>query len=260
VALEYQRQLQRTTNQLPPSDVPWRSVRLQLHVLKSIDISSDASRIGAWGGLGGQIINSWDPGAMRGVSDYDAKHQFNANWIAELPFGKGKAFGSNSHGALEAIIGGWQLSGLYRQTSGLPLNVFGGFNWPTNWQLGGNAFLTGPVQTGVFKNPDGTVSVFKNGPAAINSFTAPFPAILAHATRFVAKASSISTWPFQALENAVGRIAIAAVPLEVFNVTNTTRFDVQSIAPELDISSTFGNYTGLLTNPRVMQFALRYEF
>jgi len=43
-------------------------------------------------------------------------------------------------------------------------------------------------------------------------------------------------------------------------VTNTNRFDVQSIAPELDISSTFGNYTGLLTNPRVMQFALRYEF
>ena len=47
---------------------------------------------------------------------------------------------------------------------------------------------------------------------------------------------------------------------EVFNVTNTSRFDVQSIQPELDISSTFGNYTGLLTNPRVMQFALRYEF
>ena len=38
------------------------------------------------------------------------------------------------------------------------------------------------------------------------------------------------------------------------------RFNVQSNVPEVDISSTFGNYTGLLTNPRVMQFALRFEF
>ena len=47
---------------------------------------------------------------------------------------------------------------------------------------------------------------------------------------------------------------------EVFNLPNWNRFDVQSNVPEIDISSSFGNYTGLLTSPRVMQFALRYEF
>jgi hypothetical protein len=48
---------------------------------------------------------------------------------------------------------------------------------------------------------------------------------------------------------------------EVFNVTNRTASTCSPfIAPELDISSTFGNYTGLLTNPRVMQFALNFEF
>ena len=30
--------------------------------------------------------------------------------------------------------------------------------------------------------------------------------------------------------------------------------------PELDLATQFGNYTNLLTQPRVMQFALRYEF
>jgi hypothetical protein len=40
---------------------------------------------------------------------------------------------------------------------------------------------------------------------------------------------------------------------------NLKRFDVQSINTNLDNGS-FGNYTGLLTNPRVMQFALRFEF
>jgi hypothetical protein len=46
---------------------------------------------------------------------------------------------------------------------------------------------------------------------------------------------------------------------EVFNVLNLTRFDVQSITTSND-SGSFGNYSGLLTNPCVMQVALRYEF
>jgi hypothetical protein len=51
---------------------------------------------------------------------------------------------------------------------------------------------------------------------------------------------------------------------EVFNVTNSVRFDVQSsltsAALTLGSGESFGNYSGLLTNPRIMQFALRYEF
>jgi hypothetical protein len=47
---------------------------------------------------------------------------------------------------------------------------------------------------------------------------------------------------------------------EVFNALNLTRFDVASITNAITNGSTFGNYSGLLTNPRTMQFALRYEF
>jgi len=232
---------------------------------KSIDISSDATRIGAWSGLGGQVINSWDPNAMRAVSDFDAKHQFNMNWIAELPFGSGKMLAGNAHGLLDAIIGGWQLSGLFRVTSGLPFNVFNGFQWPTNWQLGGNAFLVSPVNTGVFKGADASgntvVSVFKNGTEAINAFTNPFPGESGARNQvrgngfFNVDLGLAKRWRMPWSENESLQLR-----WEVFNVTNSNRFDVQSIAPELDISSTFGNYTGLMTNPRVMQFALRFEF
>lgn len=232
---------------------------------KSIDIMSDAERIGAWGGLGGQIINSWDPNAMRAVSDYDAKHQFNANWIAELPFGKAKAIAGNAGGALDAIIGGWQLSGLFRMTSGFPFNVFGGFNWPTNWQLGGNAILVSPVKTGHFTvssgGDAGSVNAFANGPDAINSFRAPFPGESGARNQvrgdgfFGIDMGLAKRWkmPFSEKQSLQFR-------WEVFNITNSVRFNVQSNPPELDISTTFGNYTGLVTNPRVMQFALRYEF
>jgi len=48
---------------------------------------------------------------------------------------------------------------------------------------------------------------------------------------------------------------------EVFNVLNAVRFDTLSINASLDLyGSTFGQYTRLSTSPRVMQFALRYEF
>ncbi len=68
---------------------------------KSLDISSDAERVDEWAALSGNVINSWDPNALRGVSDFDATHQFNANWIVELPFGKGHLLAPNAHGVPE---------------------------------------------------------------------------------------------------------------------------------------------------------------
>ena len=48
---------------------------------------------------------------------------------------------------------------------------------------------------------------------------------------------------------------------EVFNVPYATRFNVETVTRSLtDSPQTFGNYNGLLTSPRVMQFALRYDF
>lgn len=47
---------------------------------------------------------------------------------------------------------------------------------------------------------------------------------------------------------------------DVFNVTNSVRFDVNTIGNRLDQPGTFGVYTQTLTNPRVVQLALRVEF
>ena len=47
---------------------------------------------------------------------------------------------------------------------------------------------------------------------------------------------------------------------EVFNLTNTARFDVNQSSGNMDNAGTFGRYSGTLTQSRVMQFGLRYEF
>jgi Carboxypeptidase regulatory-like domain len=229
---------------------------------KSIDLMSDAYRIGAWGGLGGQVINSWDYKAMRAVSDFDTTHQVNANWVVELPFGKGRAFGRNAGGVVNAIIGGWQTSGLYRWTSGFPVNIFNGYLWPTNWELGGQAMLNGPAPaTQTTKNGDGTVNMFANPSTAIGAFRHPLPG--ESGNRNVIRGDGFFGWD-QAVEKSwkmpFGESQTLRFRWEIFNVPNANRFNVQSNPPELDQVSAFGNYTGLLTDPRVMQFALRYEF
>jgi hypothetical protein len=43
-------------------------------------------------------------------------------------------------------------------------------------------------------------------------------------------------------------------------VSNTVRFDPQSVQIQIDTPATFGNYTSVLGNPRVVQFTARYEF
>jgi len=236
---------------------------------RSFDISSDAYRISDEGGLGGQVINPWNPKALRAVSDYDLTHQINANWIAELPFGRGRWIGNSINKALDAFIGGWQLSGLARWTSGFPVGVGNGAQWPTNWELSGLATQIAAAKTGLFKGTDSSgkayVNLFGNPTAAANvlnnDFAPDFPGQ-------VGNRNSLRGDGFAGLD--LGLSKIWKMPYkeshslqfrwDVFNALNLTRFDVQSLNLSLTNSSNFGNYTGLLTNPRVMQFSLRYEF
>ena len=229
---------------------------------KSVDLMSDAERIGAWGGLGGVIVNSWDYKQMRSVSDFDTPHQINANWVAELPIGRGRPLAHNAHGALQALIGGWQNSGIIRWTSGFPVNVFNGYTWPTNWQVEGNAMLVGAAPpTHTTKDGDGTVNMFRDPSAALGAFRNPIPA--EGGERNVIRGDGYYGWDMgleKRWKMPYAENHSLQFRWEVFNVPNSTRFNVTSNPPEIDLATSFGNYTGLLTSPRVMQFALRYEF
>jgi hypothetical protein len=237
---------------------------------KSMDISSDAERVGPASngsllGLNNNIINAWNPNAQKGVSSFDATHQLNANWIWQVPVGRGQRFAHGSGRVLDAAIGGWQLSGLFRVTSGFPVTVDNGFtSFPTNFELEGNADKIGPVKTGSFLI-GGVPNIFANGPAAISSFAPAYAGEsgerdnIRGAGYFGIDMGLAKRWlmPWSEKESLQFR-------WEVFNVTNSASFDVQSslLSNSLGLGSggSFGNYSGLLNNPRIMQFALRYEF
>jgi hypothetical protein len=53
----------------------------------------------------------------------DLEHSFKANWIYELPFGRGKWLGSGANGLTNHLIGGWEWHGTARIQSGRPFAI-----------------------------------------------------------------------------------------------------------------------------------------
>jgi len=65
-------------------------------------------------------------------SDFDRRHALQGYYVIELPFGKGRAFGGDMPAVLDAIVGGWQLSGTLNYASGRPFSVYSGVNTFSN--------------------------------------------------------------------------------------------------------------------------------
>ena len=233
---------------------------------KSLDIGSSAERINAYDAYyqADQIINSWAPAQLRGPSDFDTTHQFNTNWVYDLPFGRGKHFAASANRWVNGLIGNWQWSGLARWTSGFPTTIETFTSFPTNWYLPSTAILNGPKpQTGAFIEPNGNPDLFKDPAAAQGDFRYSLPGESGQRNElrgpgyFGIDSGLSKSWPFTESQSL-------KFSWEVFNVTNAVRFDVASLPQNTgqleQPASVFATYNSTLTKPRLMQFALRYSF
>ena len=57
------------------------------------------------------------------LSQIQLNHNFTASVIYELPFGKGKRFGSSWNGGVNAVLGNWQVNVIEKITSGFPIFI-----------------------------------------------------------------------------------------------------------------------------------------
>ncbi len=85
-------------------------------------IDNAAAGLEAHGGDTG-TVDIRDPRANKGMSNYDQPFNNTTTFIWEVPFGRGRRFGSQLHAALDAILGGWRLTGINTMASGSTMSL-----------------------------------------------------------------------------------------------------------------------------------------
>jgi hypothetical protein len=136
------------------------------HSIDNVSVEANAPAIGGYG----FICDALRPRSCRGNSDFDVTNSLNGDFIYDLPFGKGKAYGAGAPFWLNEIIGGWKLSGLPTWHTGnayfAESNAF-----VAGYANEAPAILTGPasdLKIRLHKDPSGTLWAFgsDDAPAA----------------------------------------------------------------------------------------------
>ena len=220
-------------------------------------------------GFGAPRIDANQRRANYGPQDFDRRHNFNINWVYELPKAtSNKVFGLAANG--------WQISGIYRYQTGAPYNV--GFNIPglsgygvtgTQQIEGGRIAVLGNPGTGATSDPYRQFDVTRFTTPGLGSLG------LESGRNFLYRP------PINALDAtlqkdfSIKEKARLTLRLDAFNALNHTQFDginstlnVRSLAdptPTNIASDTAGNRAGFgavtsVRPPRVMQISLRVQF
>ncbi len=235
---------------------------------KSMDMGSDDERTvyssstgSSVGSSFSAILNAWNPGLSYAPSDFDIRHLITASWVVDLPFGKGKLLGGQSSSWVDHIIGGWQLAGVGRWTSGLPFSAISGAGWGTNWLEKSSMIQTGAIQGGTSISANGAPQAFADPAQALDAMRNPYPGEAGQRNNFRGDgyfgvdARLSKTWKLS--ERTAMQFG-----WDVYNVTNSVRFDVNPLnsLQNLTTSGSFGVYGAALTTPRVQQLSLRFSF
>jgi hypothetical protein len=228
---------------------------------KSLDLGSDAERLPSFNSRGlSQIINSFSPKLNKAPSDFDVRHAIAANGSAQLPFGQGKRFGSGVNHFGDALINNWTLNSVAHWTSGLPWGAIDGLGWSTNFDSLSWVTATGPIKNGGHKRDSGgQPNAFGSPTAALANIRLPYTGETGERNYFRGDGYfSIDA----GLDKVVNTFRGQQLKFswETFNVSNSVRFDPNSISNNPYGGASFGRYSALLTQSRRMQFALRYSF
>ena len=195
--------------------------------------------------------NQYNRRADWGRSSIDLRHIFQASYVYELPFGKGKAYGSGMSMLGETVLGGWAFEGITRLQTGAPFNVTVGQDRANVGRSVQRPNLVSNPNNGGNRNVDipwFDTSAFQLQPA----FT------YGNAASFVTQADGRQTWDVSLQK--VFRFAQERHSLqfraEIFNIGNHVNFG----NPQGNFaSSAFGKVTSA-TSARQIQFGLRYQF
>jgi hypothetical protein len=230
---------------------------------KSMDLGSDTeSNPAQTSSTFGYILDAWNPWKNYAISDFNTTHLLTGDWVLRLPAGRGQSLLGGSSRLMDALVGGWSLTGITRVSSGLPFSVSDGLDskFGTNWAYSSYMINTGPIKMRKHIDENGSPQAFDNPLTALANMREPYPGEIGERNKFIGDGY------FDLDDGLHKNIRLTEkssfqFAWEIFNVTNSVRFDPHAI----NSSSTSGTQLGVysspaLVQPRRMQFSGRFEF
>jgi hypothetical protein len=215
----------------------------------------------------------------RALSTFNIPQIAQFSWVYQLPFGRGKTYGSNWNRVIDSVLGNWQLQGIYRWDDGLPIQLT--LANAQSIPMGYNQRPNYPTALQVASNYGSTLQYFANNPNIVNgayvnlpqcSAWVPCPYFDGTASRTEPNlrepgtnnltASLFKQFP---LWNESSKLEFGA---EVFNVLNHVQFTLNSnnngnAGAQIN-SGSFGQITqqanAIGGDTRVMQLRLKLYF
>jgi hypothetical protein len=215
---------------------------------KAIDYSASTQ--------GANDFNVINLAANKGLADWDRRNVFTQSAVYELPFGQSKRWATS--GPAKAVLGGWQVNGLWTWESGLPLDIS---TSTTSLDAPGN--INRP-------NVSGPVQILGNiGPGQLyfntSEFTAPAPDTFGDVGRNVLHGPAL----FEIDASVIRKFRITErinmeFRGEAFNLTNTPQFDrpnaVLGSSTFGQVTTAYGTQSVQVNKNRALQFSLRVQF
>jgi hypothetical protein len=216
------------------------------------------------GGISAQDV--YNRSIERSVTEFNIPQNFKLTWIAEIPVGKGRRFSLGAVG--NAILGGWNLTGIHNYRSGDPLSItMGGFRSDAlfngtirpDWIAG-----TDPkVQEGRLEVQNASASYQYLNPAAFRPVPLSpngVPLRLGTAPRYLPNVRGPHRFSEDfGIEKRFPFLESRAIEIraDAFNAFNRSGLG----NPNTDVTNPlFGKITGPQQGPRNIQLSLRVDF
>ncbi|MCL5745180.1 MAG: carboxypeptidase-like regulatory domain-containing protein [Acidobacteria bacterium] len=215
--------------------------------------------------------NPWDLNYDYGPALFDRRHTFNTLAVYDLPFGKGRRFSAGN--ALDRVIGGWTVAGIYTYSGGLPMTLYQGVCQEYGAGIFGNC--AGALPSGAFKQGGRSVHRGVTGSGGIgtagNQNLFSDPAATYNAFRRINVATDtrqgngvlrgLPRWNFDMSITKTTRITEKVglrFSAEMTNLFNHPEFNDPST--DLTDPTSFGVLNSQYNRPRFIQLGFRIDF